>query len=245
MSRRLRSFLIILGVLIVVLLLLPLLIPVNQFRPAIEEEASSTLGRKVTFGNLSLSILTGSLSASNLSIADDPKFSASPFVTSKSVKVGVELMPLIFSRVLNITGVTIDSPQVTLLRNSAGEWNYSSLGGSPARSGQQATSAGKPSGSSGSPPEVSVQRLVLRNGTIIIGSTAARNRNTYDHVTVTASDVSVRSRFPVGVSADLPGGGNLKFDGKIGPLDRADASLTRFDAKLDVRSLNLDTVKAK
>ncbi|MEJ2007432.1 MAG: AsmA family protein [Acidobacteriota bacterium] len=236
MSRRVRSVLIIIAALFVVLLVLPFFIPVNQFRPIIENEASSALGRRVTFGNLSLSIFTGSMSAQNLSIADDPKFSRSPFLTAKSVKVGVELMPLIFSRKLNVTGITIDSPQVTLIRNSAGRWNYSSLGGPATELGRQAPGAAGPSGP---PPEVSIRKLGLRNGTIIIGSTGSPKRSTYDHVNVTASDVSMQSRFPVVVSAGLPGGGNFKFDGKVGPLDRADASLTPFDARLDVSSLDL------
>ena len=113
-------------------LVAPFLIPVNQFRPTIEEKASAALGRKVQLGNLSLSLLGGSLSAANLSIGDDPKFSSAPFLTAKSLKVGVEMMPLIFSKSVNVTGVTIDSPQVTLLRNAAGQWNYSSLGSSSA-----------------------------------------------------------------------------------------------------------------
>ena len=56
---------------------------------------------------------------------------------------------------------------------------------------------------------------------------------------VTASDVSLTSKFPVSVSADLPAGGNFKLDGDVGPLDQADASLTPLDAKLHVSSLNL------
>jgi AsmA protein len=239
MRGRLRTILIILGLLFIVLLILPFVIPVNQFRPAIEKEASSALGRRVAFGNLSLSILTGSLSASNLSIADDPKFSTSPFLTAKSVKVGVELMPLIFSKALNVTAITIEGPQVTLLRNGAGEWNYSSLAGTSPQAGQQARATANPSGSSGAPPPVSIQKLKLSDGTIIIGSTGSQKRNSYDHVDVTATNVSMTSRFPVTVSAGLPGGGKLKLDGKFGPLDRADASLTPFNTRLDVSSLNL------
>ena len=132
MSGKLRIVLIIVGVLIVLVLVAPFLIPVNQFRPTLEEKASAALGRKVQVGNLSLSLLSGSLSAENLAIGDDPKFSSSPFLTAKSLKVGVEIIPLIFSKAVNVTGITIDSPQVTLLRNAAGRWNYSSLGGSSA-----------------------------------------------------------------------------------------------------------------
>ena len=129
MSRKVRIVLIVIAVVIVLLVILPYLVPVNQFRPTIEEKVGVALGRKVELGNLSFSLIGGSLSAENLSIGDDPKFSPTPFLTAKSLKVGVEIMPLIFSKSLNVTGVTIVEPKVTLLRNAAGKWNYSSLGG--------------------------------------------------------------------------------------------------------------------
>ena len=125
MKKVLKIVLSVVGVLVVVALVAPFLIPVNQFRPIIEEQASATLGRKVQLGNISLSLISGSLSAENLSIGDDPKFSSAPFLTAKSLNVGVEMMPLIFSKTLNVTDVTIGSPQVTMLHNPAGVWNYS------------------------------------------------------------------------------------------------------------------------
>ena len=64
-----RYVLIAVGVLIVILLALPLFINANSFRPTIEEKLSAALGRKVQVGDLSLSIFSGSLTASNLSIA--------------------------------------------------------------------------------------------------------------------------------------------------------------------------------
>ena len=240
MSRRLRSLLLILGLLIVVVVIIPFLVPVNQFRPTIEERASSALGRKVTLGNLSLSILSGSLSAQDLSIGDDHKFSPSPFLTAKSLKVGVELMPLIFSKRLNVTGVTIQNPQVNLLRNPAGKWNYSSLGGSSVQAEpKQTPPAAKSSSSPSSPAEFSIKKLELRDGQIIIGSTSTQKRSTYNHVNVSASNFSMTSKFPVTVTADLPSGGKFMFDGKVGPIDQADASLTPLDARLNVSSLNL------
>ena len=241
MSGKLRAVLIVIGVLIVLVLVAPFLIPVNQFRPTLEEKASAALGRKVQVGNLSLSLLSGSLSAENLAIGDDPKFSSSPFLTAKSLKVGVEVMPLIFSKSVNVTGITIDSPQVALLRNAAGQWNYSSLGSSSAPtksagpSNPPAQSANPPS----SPTAFSVKKLQLKDGSIIVGSANSQKHSTYDHVNVTASDVSLTSKFPVSVSADLPAGGKFTLDGDVGPLDQADASLTPLDAKLHVGSLSL------
>ena len=245
MRRTLRVILVIVVVLVVLVLVAPFLIPVNQFRPTIEEKASAALGRKVDVGNLSLSLFTGSLAADNLSIADDAKFSNSPFLTAKSIKVGVELVPLILRKDLNITKIVIDSPEVTLLRNPGGVWNYSSFGASAAKSqGKQEAAppqqtpppqAEKPS----SAGEFSVDKLELRDGRVVIGSTNSQKRSTYDKVNLTASNVSLTTKFPVTLSANLPGGGDLKLDGTAGPLDQENTALTPVNAKLTVNGLNL------
>ena len=242
MSRSLKIIAIVVGVLIVLVLVAPFLIPVNQFRPTIEQKASAALGRKVEVGNLSLSLFSGALGADNLSIADDPKFSNSPFLTAKSVKVGVELMPLIFSKTLNVTDVTIDSPQVSLIRGAGGEWNYSSFA-APAKSQAQtpatAATPSAPASSSPSGEAFSVQKIELKNGRITVGSTASQKRSTYDNVNIVASNVSLTSKFPVTLTADLPGGGNFKVDGTVGPVNPTNSMLNPLSAKLTVNSLNL------
>src|SRR5215475_6922592 len=125
----LRIALVVAAIVLVILIALPFLIDVNSFRPKIESEASAALGRQVTVGNLSLSILSGSVGAENIAIADDPAFSKTPFVTAKSLKVGVELIPLIFSKQLNVTDITVEAPQIALLKTNRGKWNFSSIGG--------------------------------------------------------------------------------------------------------------------
>jgi AsmA protein len=236
MNRTLRIVAIVVVVFIVLLVIAPFLIPVDKFRPTIEEKASQALGRQVQLGGLSLSLITGSLSAENLSIGDDPKFSTSPFLTAKSLKVGVEILPLVFSKTLKVTGITVENPEVLLLHNSAGQWNYSTLGGAAAKS-QQAQAA--QASSSAAPADLSVEKFTLEDGRITVGSTTNQKRSTYDHVNVVASNFSMTSKFPVTVSADLPSGGKFKLDGTAGLIDQTDASLTPIDAKLEVNSLDL------
>jgi AsmA protein len=248
MSRTLKIIGIVVVLLIVIVVIAPFLIPVNQFRGTIEEKASTALGRKVEVGNLSLSLFSGALGADNLSIADDPKYSKAAFLTAKSVKVGVEIMPLIFSKTLNVNDIVIDSPQVNLVRDANGEWNYSSLGGSAAKSQSAAGAAAKAPAQSAPPAaqsgassggDLSVKKLELKDGKITVGSVGSSKVSTYDNVSVVASNVSLTSQFPVTVKADLPGGGNFKVDGTAGPVNQANAQLTPLNAKLTVDNMNL------
>jgi AsmA protein len=250
MSRTLKIIGIVIVVLILLVVIAPFLIPVNHFRPEIEQQASAALGRKVEVGNLSLSLFSGSLGADNLAIADDPKFSSAPFLTAKSLKVGVEMMPLIMSKTLNVTDVVIDSPQVSLIRNAAGDWNYSTLGASPQKAQAQTAPAAAPATPaapaaksaappSGAPPAFTVQKLELKNGQITVSSVGSAKKSNYSNVGVVASNVSLVSKFPVTVTADLPGGGNFKVDGTAGPVNETNSVLTPLDAKITVSSLNL------
>ena len=71
---------------------------------------SSALGREVTLGHLTFSIMAGTLVADDISIADDPAFSAVPFVQAKKLDVGVKILPIVFHHEVRITRLNIDSP---------------------------------------------------------------------------------------------------------------------------------------
>ncbi len=235
MKGKLRYILIGVVVLVVLVAALPFLIDANKFRPTVEQELSTVLQRQVKIGDLRLSLWSGALTADNLSIADDPAFSRSAFLSAKSFRVGVEMMPLIFSKALHVTGVTIEKPAVTLLRNPAGKWNYSSLAATG--SGQSSSSAPKSGG--GASPDLTIKKLELKDGRVAVGSTTSPKQTVYDGLNLEASDVSLNSQFPLSVSAKLPGGGSLKLDGKTGPVDRTDTSLTPVNAKLAISGLDL------
>jgi len=88
------------GLLAISILGLALFLDANRFRPQLEQTMGEALGRKVTIGNIRAALLSGGIAVQDLSIADDPKFSAAPFVTARAATVGVNLMPLLFSRSL-------------------------------------------------------------------------------------------------------------------------------------------------
>jgi AsmA protein len=172
--------------------------------------------------------------ADQLSIADDPKFSQAPFIQAKSLKVGVELMPLLFSKQLNVTHILIDQPEITLLRNREGVWNFSSLGSGSKAPEQPAAK------SSGAPGNLNVAKLELTDGKLSVGSVPAKRKPVvYDKVDIEVRNFSFASAFPVIASAGLPGGGSLKMDGTAGPINSTDTSLTPVQAKLNLKKLDL------
>src|SRR3954468_22741254 len=114
---------VIFAVLILIGLLLPLLVNVDKLRPQVQEQASKALGRSVTIGELKLAVFSGGVTAKDISIADDPAFSQQPFVTAKSLDVGVDLMPLIFSKALHVNTLTLQEPEIHLVKSGAGKWN--------------------------------------------------------------------------------------------------------------------------
>lgn len=234
MKRILKIVGIVIAVLIVILIAIPFLINVNSFRPRIESEASEALGRPVKVGNLSLSLLSGSVSADNISIAEDPAFGTNPFVTAKSLKVGVEMIPLITSKEIRVTDITLEKPEITLLKTAAGKWNFSSLGGN-------ATKASKPSepGSS-SPGNLSVGKLSVTDGKLIVGTANSKAKtHVYDDVNITVTNFSPTSQFPFKLTAKLPSGGNADIGGQAGPINAADAAKTPFKANVKVNNMDI------
>jgi AsmA protein len=163
MNRGLKILGIVVGVLIVLIIAIPLFIDANAFRPKLETDITAALGRQTKVGNLSLSLLSGSVSADDISIADDPAFSKTPFVQAKSLKVGVELLPLIFSKTLNVTELTLKEPEITLLHSENGDkWNFSSLGNKSSADSKTATAGGS------SNPNFSVGKINVSNGRLTV-----------------------------------------------------------------------------
>jgi AsmA protein len=271
MKRFLKIVGIIVAVLVILVIAIPFFIDANTFKPRLESELTEALGRKVTVGNLSLSILSGAVSADNIAIADDPKFGSTPFVQARALKVGVEMIPLIFSRTLNVTNLTLDQPQISLVKSENGErWNFSSLGGNnssaPAPGSRSAAEKGSPSksdrtskpsaeqtapstpaettssGSRSSGGNPSLSVAKLNvNNGRLTVSRATEPQRVYSNVTIEVSNFSFASSFPFSMSADLPAGGTMKLTGNAGPVNADNAALTALNAKISLHNMNLAT----
>ena len=266
MKRFLKILGLVIAILVVIAIAVPFFIDANTFRPKLESELSDALGRQVKVGNLSLSLLSGSVKADNISIADDPQFSKSPFIEANDLKVGVEMLPLIFSHTLNMRNITLDQPQINLVRSENGaKWNFSSLGAknppapthgeAPSENNAPKTSPNteKPSPeqtapnaasekTSGGNPNLSVARLNVNNGKLSVSKAdSTQPQRVYSNVNIEVTNFSFHSSSPFSMTANLPSGGTMRLTGTAGPMDSADAVLSPMNAKISVERMNLAT----
>ncbi len=222
------------AVLVLAVLLIPFFVNAESLRPTVEAQLSKALGRKVTIGHLSFSLFSGSLGAENIQIADDPAFSTAPFIQAKSLAIGVQVSPLIFSRQVRVTNLTIDTPAIQLIQGAkSGTWNFSSFGSatpSSSSSSQAATT----------PPDLAVGELKIVKGSATVSSLAPHSKpSTYSNVALSVQNFSFTSSFPFELSADLPANGHFSLKGTGGPISQKNAADTPFQATLNLKTFDI------
>ena len=215
------------GVMVLAVAAVPFFVNVNTFRPVLEQQLTTAIGRQVKLGELSLSLFSGSVVAKDLSVADDPKFSSEPFVSASALRIGVEMRPLIFDHKIFVRSLEVEAPQIHLVHSTDGNvWNFSTIGQTAA---SRTTDAGKESVI----PDLTVNAFSLKDGHATVENLPAKGTPlVYDKVNVTVQGFSFAKQFPFTVSAELQGQGTLNVTGKAGPIDAQDAAKTTFDAQV-------------
>lgn len=225
-KRWVRIFAIVVAIIVIAVIVIPFFVNADTFRPEVESEISSALGRRVSLGQLSFSLLSGSLVAKNVSIADDPAFSADSFFQAKSLHIGVSTGALLFHHQVQVSSFTANSPQVHLIEAQNGTWNYASLG----NTGKASTTQ------QGGASNVTIGVLKILNGSVTVSSLPSAGKPfVYDNVNLTVRNLSYATPMPFHLTADLPGSGSITLDGSAGPVSRSNAVATPLRASLIVK----------
>jgi len=221
-------------VLVLAVLILPLFVNADSFRPLLESKLSSATGRKVTLGKLSYSLFSRSITAEQLTVGDDPAFSTTPFLQAKSLKIDVHTRALLFHHQISVKRFVAESPEIHLISNEKGIWNYASLGrGEP----------GTDQAAHGSDTEIFIGVAQIEDGRVVVSSVPAKGQPfVYDAVNISVDNLSFGHVMPFSLSAKLPGNGSIALSGTAGPLNEQDASATPVSAQLTVR--DFDPVKS-
>ena len=247
--RKLAIAIVIIIVLVLgILLALPHLIDVNQYRGQIQAELQTRLNRPVQLGELSLGVFPLRVEASNVTIGDDPNFrSTVPFAQVAQLNVSVKLFPLLRKEV-EINSVELKRPRIELMRNAQGTWNFSTIGNAPAAPAvatPQAQQPAKPAPSqppSSQPGKFSLGELQITDGQIAVTDHQKHeSRAIYDHIDLTLEDYAPGQPFSLDLTAHLPGSGaqTFRLTGRGGPVNSADVASTPFKGTLKLDQVSL------
>ncbi|MGH9521661.1 MAG: AsmA family protein, partial [Terriglobales bacterium] len=249
---------IILALIIAVLVIVPLVVDANQYHGVVQAQLQKALGRPVSFGQMHFSLTPPSLKLDDLKIGESPRFGQGQFATAHSVDVSVKLWPLIHKQV-DIRSLSLDQPQVQLIKDAKGVWNFSTLGSSeaappsgtaanttpPATAGNTAKpSAGNAPSSSGSGNTLALGKLAITNGQVTIEDRTTNSRATYNNIDLTLNNFAPGKPFSFDAALHLPGSGNeaLKLSGTAGPM--ADqVTNTPFDGQLEFDQVSIASLE--
>lgn len=204
---------------------------VNKYRGTIQAQLQQHLGRPVQLGEMHLKLFPPSITVQNLAIADDPRFSTdAPFVKANELDVAVKLLPLLHKDV-EIQSLNLQQPTVNLIKNKAGQWNFASLG-----------TGSKSSSSQSSNQQFSLGDLVIKDGEIsLLDQTQSSTPTLYNHIDVKLSDFSPKTPFNVDATVHMAGAGEqaITLQGKGGPINSQDATLTPFHGTLQLKNVGV------
>src|SRR5215831_1359014 len=239
------------AVVVLILLLifcLPYFVDINQYRGEIQAQLQNRLHRPVQFGALSLAVFPLRVQAQNVVVGEDPRFhSKLPFAQVGEMDISVKLLPLL-TKNISISSLTLKRPQIELIKDEAGVWNFSGIGrpapsmapgGPPQAVAQPATA---PAPASNSDSAFALDELKITDGQIAVTDLQKHQpREVYDHIDASVDDYAPNKQFSVDLAAHIPGNGaeTLSLAGKVGPLNQANMLSTPFDGKLKLNEVSL------
>jgi AsmA protein len=219
---------IILGCLIVLLviavLVIPMFVDVQKYKPEIEEKVTQATGRPFKLGgDLDISVFPWiGVGLSDLHLGNPPGFAEKDFVSVESFEVRVKLLPLL-SKKVEVKRFVMKSPHILLIKGKDGIGNWEGIGKASKDSGagkaepaEKKTDKKEPSG--GVPlKELVVGEFAITDGRIIWMDQVNNTRKEVSDISLKLKDVSPDSPIRMDLSAKLDNQ-PVSLQGTVGPI---------------------------
>jgi len=220
--------------LLVIVVVLPFLIDLNAYQARYLPLIEQSLNRKVTVKDFRLTLIPRlGVHISGFTIMDDPLFSTGPFARLGSLDLGVKLRPL-FSGRIEIDEIIMRDPAITVIKNSFGLLNVSTLGKKTPQQTSPVPSPGNEQLQMWS--LLAVDRVSLSNGQVAYRDRSSAQPAEYslDRFQALLQGVGLGLTPVIHVSGTLqPWNLPLKVDGTLGPLqENLDIGVFVFDVLL-------------
>jgi AsmA protein len=245
MSKPIKWLLIAVGALValvlVAIIVIPLLVDVEKYKPQIEEKVSEATGRPFAIGgDLNLSIFPWvGVSLSDLRLGNPPGFTEKDLLSVQSFEVRVKLIPLL-SKNIQVKRFILKGPRIVLEKNKRGQANWQGIG-KPATEKKEAVSDEK---GEGLPIEsLTVREFAITKGSLLWIDQTKKDRKELSNLDIRIQDVSLDRPMQLTLSASLDGK-PLTLTGKVGPLG-TDPGKGKMPLDLSIKALKELTMDVK
>ena len=100
----------------------------NDYRDKITEAVKKQTGRDLTLGDIQLSVFPWlKVRVADVSFSNAPGFGTTPMAQVKEARVGVQLLPLLLDRQVQVSTVTLDGLRLDLAKDASGKTNWDDL----------------------------------------------------------------------------------------------------------------------
>ncbi len=229
-----------LALLVLAVLLIPALVDIETYTPAIEQKASQALGLDVHLtGDMALSLFPWvGVSLSGLSVDNPPEFTHEKLLSIPSFEVRIKLLPLL-SKDIQVKRFVLQQPRIILEKNASGKGNWEYLGGPPPPV-RETSSDPQPEAP---PTELPIDTLAVDDFSVTGGSVlwvdaAGEMEKEISNLNLRVTDVTLEDPVPILFSAVFDGK-PVSIEGQIGPI-RTEAVPVDLDlSALDILNIGL------
>jgi len=168
-----------------VLLILPYVLDIDRYRPAIVEQLEKATGRDVEIETLRLHFLPSThVAVGSFRIKNPSGFPEGDTLLVESISIGVALSSLLGDNI-EVTSVGLHGVELNLLSNEQGRTNYDF---SPPRGGNPSSKESAPSAL----PVSRIDSIAVRDVTVTSGSFFSRQKKIFPSWSLTGLDLDVR-----------------------------------------------------
>ena len=205
--------------LVAAVILIPLMVDVNSYKPQIEAKVQEATGRSFKIGgDIGLSVFPWvGLSLSDLSLGNPQGFKETDLIKVGDFEARVKLLPLL-SRQVEIKRIILQNPQIVLVKNKDGRTNWDFK---PASTKTAPAPAAKNKAGDASPgfalQSLTAEEIAVRNGTLTYVDHATGKTENVSEIDLALSNVSLDGPVKLTFSTRV-NNQPLKIEGTAGPL---------------------------
>ncbi|MDJ0853920.1 MAG: AsmA family protein [Desulfobacterales bacterium] len=226
MNRLLKWILMAAGAIVVVLIaavvLIPLLVDVNEYKPQIEAQVEKATGRPLKIGgDMALSVFPWiGVALSDLQLGSPAEFGDQAFLAVGRFEAQVRLLPLL-SREVEVKRIVVEAPALALIKTKSGKtnWDFATAGESPGKPEEKTP----PPGADTTLATLTAEEIAIRNGRLTYVDEASGQKQEIADLNLVLKDVSLDRPLQIDFTTRF-NGQPITLSGNIGPVGNPPAS---------------------